>query len=74
MKLRRNRENINIVIGIKSGLSHKHWPIFEDEKGESVELGDVNLHKKSCCYEKFAPKWDRYRLLRIIQNICYFNA
>ena len=25
-------------------------------KGESVELGDANLHKKSCCDEKFAPK------------------
>ena len=35
-----------------------HWPIFEDEKGDSVELGDVNLHKKSCCNEKFAPKRD----------------
>ena len=31
-----------------------HWPIFEDEKGESVELGDVYLNKKSCCDEKFA--------------------
>ena len=35
-----------------------HWPVFEDEKGESVELGDINLHKKSCCNEKFAPKRD----------------
>ena len=35
-----------------------HWPILEDEKGESVELGDVNLDKKSCCDEKFAPKMD----------------
>ena len=58
MKFRRNRANVNIVIGIKSGPSHIHWPIFEDEKGESVELGDVNLHKKSCCDEKFAPKRD----------------
>ena len=33
-----------------------HWPIFEDEKGETVEIGDVNFHKKSCCDEKFAPK------------------
>ena len=58
VKFRRNRANINIVIGIQSGLSHMHWSIFEDEKGESVELGDVNLHKKSCCDEKFAPKRD----------------
>ena len=33
-----------------------HWPIFEDEKGESDEIGDVNLLKKSCRGEKFAPK------------------
>ena len=56
MKLRRNRANINIAIGILSGLSHIHWPIFEDEKEESVEIGDVNVHKKSCCDEKFAPR------------------
>ena len=51
-----------------------HWPIFEDEKGDSVELGDVNLHKKSCCNEKFPPKGMGNTLLRIIQNICYFNS
>ena len=56
VKFRRNRANINIVIGIKSGLSHIHWHVFEDEKGESVELGDVNLHQKWCCDEKFALK------------------
>ena len=43
-------------------------------KGESIEFGDVNLHKKSCCDENFAPKRDGNKLLRIIQNICYFNA
>ena len=43
-------------------------------KGESVELGYVNLHKKPCCDEKFAPKKDGDKHLRIIQNICYFNA
>ena len=56
VKFLRNRANINIVIGILSGLSHIHWPIFEDEKGESFEIGDVNFHKKSSFYEKFVPK------------------
>ena len=56
MKFQRNRANINIVIVIYSGLSHMHWPIFEDGKRESVELGDVNLHKKTWCDEKFSPK------------------
>ena len=32
--------------------------IFEDEKGESVEIGDANFHKKSCCNEKFVKKGD----------------
>ena len=35
-----------------------HWPIFEDERGAIVEIGDVNFHKKSSCDEKFAPKGD----------------
>ena len=57
VKFRRNRANINIVIGIKSGLSHIHWfNTFQDEKEESVEIGDVNFHKKSWCDEKFANK------------------
>ena len=33
-----------------------HWPIFEDEKGEIIEIGDVNFYKRSCCDEQFAPK------------------
>ena len=74
VKFRRNRANIYIVIGIWSGLSHIHWPIFEGEKGESVELGDVNLHKKLCCDESLPQKGLENKLLRIIQNICYFNA
>ena len=53
MKFRRNRANINIVIGISNDLSHTHWPIFEDEKGERVEIGDVNFHKKPCCLNQF---------------------
>ena len=47
--------NFNIVIGIQSSLSLKHWPSFEDEKEERVEIGGVNFHKKSCCVEKIAP-------------------
>ena len=35
-----------------------HWPIFEDERGKSVKIGDVNFHKKSCCDVKLAPKRD----------------
>ena len=27
-------------------------------KGEGVEIGDVNFHKKSCCDEQFAPKME----------------
>ena len=30
--------------------------IYTGLYGESVELGDVDLHKKSCYDEKFAPK------------------
>ena len=71
---RRNRGNINKVIGISSGLSHIHWSIFEDEKGESVELGDVDIHKKSCCDEKFAPKRDGEQTFENNTDICYFNA
>ena len=32
--------------------------MFEDEKGERVEIGDVNFHKKSCCDEKLPHKRD----------------
>ena len=57
-----NIANINIVIRIESGLSHIHWPIFEDEKEESIEIiGYVNFHKKSRCDENYAPKreWEQ---------------
>ena len=45
-KFRSNQANINIVIGIQSGISHIHWPLFEDEKEERVEIGGVNFHTK----------------------------
>ena len=32
--------------------------LFEDEKEESVEIGGVNFHKKSCSVETFVPKRD----------------
>ena len=42
-------------------------------KGESVEIGDVNIHKKSCCDEKFAPTkgwgtnfWEKFRIYAIL--------
>ena len=46
--------------------NHENWyptkfkpsTVFEEEKGESVEIGDVDFHKKSCCVEKFTPKRD----------------
>ena len=58
VKFQRNQANISIVIGIQSNLSHIDWSLFEDEKEESVEIGGVNFHKKSCCFETFARKRD----------------
>ena len=46
VKSQKNRANINTFIGIQSGLSHIHWPLFENEKEESVEIGGVNFPKK----------------------------
>ena len=36
----------NIVIGIQSSLSHIHWPLFEDQKEDSIGIGGINVHKK----------------------------
>ena len=58
MKFQRNQANINIVSDIQSSISHIHWPLYEEEKEERVEIGRVNFHKKSCCIETFAPKGD----------------
>ena len=55
MKYQRNQANINNVMCIQNSLSHIHWPLFEGEKGERVEIG-VSFHKKSCCIKTFAPK------------------
>ena len=44
LQFRRNRANINVIIGIQSILSRKHWPIFEDDRVESVENVGVNFH------------------------------
>ena len=52
----RNQANINI--DIQSSISHIHWPLFQDEKEERVEIGGFNFHKKSCCIETFAPERD----------------
>ena len=50
-------------------------------KGESVELGDVNLHKKLCCDEKFAPKkwwgtnfWEWYRIYAILMHDLVYGS
>ena len=59
VKFERNQANINIVIGIQSDPSHPshiYWPLFEDEKKESIALGCAYFHIKSFCVEKFAPK------------------
>ena len=37
VKFRRNRTNINKVIGLWKDLSHMHWPIFEDERGKPLK-------------------------------------
>ena len=39
LKFRRNRANINIVVGIQRSLSHIHWHIFENEQKDSVGVG-----------------------------------
>ena len=43
---------------IQNSISHIHWQSFEDEKEESVDIGDVNFHNKSCCVETLIPKRD----------------
>ena len=54
VKFQRNQANINIVIGIQRSLSHIHWPLFKDEKEESVEIrGGVcgvlsEVHSSKC--------------------------
>ena len=70
---RRNRANINImVIG---SLSHIHWPIFEDEKGENVEIGDINSAKKVVLRWKVCHKKEMgNKVLSIIMNACYSNT
>ena len=50
------RTNNNIVIDIHRSANRIHWSIFEDEKKERIEIGDVNFHQKLCCVIKFAPK------------------
>ena len=69
VKFQRNRANINIVIGIQSSLSHIHWPLFEDDKEESVEIGGVNF-TKSCVALKLLPlKRMLNKLISIINHI-----
>ena len=51
-----------------------HWRIFEDEKGETVEIGYVNFHQKSCFDKSLPKKGMGNKLLRKIQDVCYFNA
>ena len=45
VKYQRNQANINNVLCIQNSLSHIHWPFFEDEKEESVEIGCVIIKK-----------------------------
>ena len=70
LKYQRNQANINNVISIQDILSHIHWPIFEDGKEESVEIGGCYFHKKSCCVETSDPKgiWNKL-YMSIMRNI-----
>ena len=56
VKYQRNRANINNAMCIQNNLSHIHWPLFEDEKEESVTIRGVYFLKKSFCVETFARK------------------
>ena len=58
LKLQMNQANIYKVMCIPNSPSHILWPLFEDEKEESVEIGGVNSKKKSCCVDTFATKRD----------------
>ena len=58
VEFQRNKANINIVIVIQSILSPIQWPLFEDEKEETVRIGDINFHQNSYCVDMFATKRD----------------
>ena len=38
VKYERNQSNVNNGMCIHNNLSHIHWPLFEDEKGERVKI------------------------------------
>ena len=58
VKFQRNQANINTVIDIQSSISHIHWPLFEGETEERVEIGGFDFHKTSVCVETFASEKD----------------
>ena len=55
VKFQNHQANTNIAIDIQSSINHIHWPIFEDEKEERVEIGGVNFYKKSGCVKTLVP-------------------
>ena len=63
-----NRVNINFVIGIQRSLRHVHWPIFKDEKKESIGIVCAYFYKNSCCI----AKGNAEQILSIIQKHAIF--
>ena len=74
IQFQRNQADINIIIDIQSNISHIHWPLFEDQKEKSVEIGGVNLKKSRVVLKSLPKTWKWNKLMNIVHNVTHLNV